>query len=206
MVNSADEHTRHLAANSSPTGWFEELYVQAAQGEAEVPWDVDAPHPLLAEWARDVDGTGRTALVVGCGLGRDSEFLATKGFSVTAFEISPTAVETIRRRFPDSPVDYRVADLLAPPAEWHHAFDVVLESLTVQALPISLHAEAITRVAELTGHTLVVLSGARDDDSPTPDGPPWPLTPTEVESFATDGLRAERIQRIEGRWLAEFVR
>ncbi|TWP51845.1 class I SAM-dependent methyltransferase [Lentzea tibetensis] len=205
MVNSADEHTRHLAAGASPTGWFEELYVQAAQGHAEVPWDRGSPHPLLAEWARDVDGTGRSALVVGCGLGRDSEFLAAKGFTVTAFDVSPTAVETIRRRFPDSPVDYRVADLLNPPAEWHHGFDLVVESLTVQSLPISLHAEAIAQVAGLTGDQLVVLAEARDDDSPVPDGPPWPLTPTEVEQFA-DGLRAERIQRIEGRWLAEFVR
>ncbi|GLZ33510.1 methyltransferase type 12 [Lentzea sp. NBRC 105346] len=201
-----DEHTRNLAANSSPTGWFEQLYAQAAQGNAEVPWDRPEPFALLPEWARDVDGTGRTALVVGCGYGRDSEFLARKGFAVTAFDISPTAIDTVRQRFPDSPVDYRVADLLAPPAEWHHAFDLVVESLTVQSLPIELHPEAIGQVARLVKSTLLVMGGARDDDSPIPDGPPWPLTATEVESFATDGLRAVSIRRTEDRWLAEFTR
>lgn len=206
MVDSADEHTRKLASNAGPTDWFEQLYVQAAAGEAVVPWDLTDPHFLLAPWAQDVDGTGKSALVVGCGLGRDSEFLAGKGFDVTAFDISPTAVATIKQRFPDTKVDYRVADLLDPPAEWHHGFDLVVESLTVQSMPIPLHAEAITQVARLTGKQLLVLASARDSDSPTPDGPPWPLTPEEVLSFATDGLTAQRVARMEERWLAELTR
>lgn len=206
MSSSADEHTRHLAASSGPTGWFDELYIRAAAGSAEVPWDRTTPHPDLAGWASGVDGTGQTALVVGCGLGRDSEFLAAKGFTVTAFDISPTAVATIRRRFPESPVSYEVADLLDPPAAWHRGFDLVVESLTVQSLPIDLHPEAIAQVARLTGRRLLVLAVARDEDSAIPDGPPWPLRPSEVESFATDGLRAERVDRVEGRWVAEFTR
>ncbi|MFD9738054.1 class I SAM-dependent methyltransferase [Umezawaea sp. NPDC059074] len=203
---SPDEHTRHLAANNpSPTAWFEELYAEADEGRAIVPWDRD-PMPALTAWARDKDGEGRTALVVGCGLGRDSELIATRGYRTTAFDIAPTAVATTRRRFPDSPVDYRVADLLSPPPEWHQAFDLVVESLTVQSLPIPLHPRAITAVTDLVapGGTLLVIAVARDET--VPDGPPWPLTAAEIQAFAQNGLRAVMVARAEHRWCAEFVR
>ncbi|MGH3360715.1 MAG: class I SAM-dependent methyltransferase, partial [Nocardioidaceae bacterium] len=71
--------SRRLAAESltedDPTGWFDRLYAAADQGETSVPWDRGVPHPLLVEWAQanGVAGPGR-ALVVGCGLGFDSEY------------------------------------------------------------------------------------------------------------------------------------
>lgn len=199
---SADDDTRRLAA-VNPTGWFEDLYAEADAGTASVPWDQPHPQPHLVQWASD--GTGRSALVVGCGYGRDSEFLAARGFDVTAFDISPTGIAATRARYPSSKVSYVVADLLNPPAEWHRAFDLVVENMTVQALPVDLHALATARVASLVDDTLLVLSGARDEGS-VPDGPPWPLTPTEIEAFATDGLTARSIVRDNGRWVAEFGR
>jgi SAM-dependent methyltransferase len=207
-MTDPDTHARALAAASTPTGWFDELYRQARAGEAIVPWDSGTPHALLAEWARDRDGSGLRALVVGCGLGRDSEFLASRHYDTVAFDISPTAVEETKNRFPRTAVHYRTADLLDPPPEWHHAFDLVVESLTVQALPIALHAQASARVASFVapGGTLVVISGARADDSSTPDGPPWPLTRDEITGFAADGLTPHDITRAENRWRAEFRR
>ncbi|NKE56833.1 class I SAM-dependent methyltransferase [Lentzea sp. PSKA42] len=201
---SADDDTRRLQA-ANPTGWFEDLYAEADAGTASVPWDQPHPQPHLVEWASGVDGTGRRALVVGCGYGRDSEFLASLGFEVTAFDISPTAIAAVRARYPDSKVSYVVADLLTPPAEWHHAFDLVVENMTVQALPVDLHAQATERVAWLTGSTLLVLAVAREE-GPVPDGPPWPLTPSEIMAFETDGLQARKVRRDEFRWTAEFVR
>lgn len=190
---------------ANPTGWFEDLYAEAEAGKASVPWDVPNPQPHLVEWAEGVDGTGRRALVVGCGYGRDAEFLASRGFEVTAFDISPTAVAAVQRRHPRSQVTYVVADLLDPPAEWHRAFDLVVENMTVQALPVALHAEATGRVSSLTGSTLLVLAVARDE-GPEPDGPPWPLTPSEIEAFAGDGLTSRSTRRDNGRWVAEFAR
>ncbi|WP_394617477.1 class I SAM-dependent methyltransferase [Lentzea sp. JNUCC 0626] len=201
---SADDDARRLQA-ANPTGWFEELYAEADAGTASVPWDVPHPQPHLVEWATSSDGTGRRALVVGCGLGRDSEFLASRGYEVTAFDISPTAIAAVQARHPDSKVSYVVADLLNPPAEWHRGFDLVVENMTVQALPVEMHAEATAKVSWLTGSTLLVLAVARDE-GPTPDGPPWPLTPSEIEAFAADGLTAGSIKRDNGRWVAEFTR
>jgi SAM-dependent methyltransferase len=116
--------------------WFEPLYRAAERGEREIPWDRGEPNPALVDWTRGLDGSGRRALVVGSGTGDDAELVAGLGFATTAFDIAGTAIAISRRRFPGSRVDYRVADLLAPPAEWSRAFDFVVESITVQALPV----------------------------------------------------------------------
>jgi hypothetical protein len=111
-------------------------------------------------------------------------------------------------------VDYVVADLLDPPREWQQAFDFVLESITVQALPPSLHAEASARVTDFVAPdgTLLVLSAASEEGD-EPDGPPWPLTRTEIDAFATGGLEPVRIEELRDpsdsfprRWRAEFRR
>lgn len=126
-----DARTRELAAESveddDATGWFERLYGEVAHGEASVPWDRGVPHFLLTEWAsaRSLDGKGKRALVVGCGFGRDSEYVARFGFDTVAFDVSTTAVRLARERYPDSDVEYVVADLLEPPPEWRRAFDLV---------------------------------------------------------------------------------
>ena len=103
-----------------PTGWFEQLYAEAAGGQAIVPWDRGEPHPLLVEWAenRPVPLTAHRTLVVGSGLGEDAAYLSGLGWGVIAFDISPTAIAAARHRFPATPVDFRVADVLDPPQEW----------------------------------------------------------------------------------------
>ena len=176
------------------TDWFEPLYRAAERGEAEIPWARGAPNPLIEEWARGLEGTGRRALVVGSGTGDDAEMVAALGFATTAFDVAETAVAIARRRFEGSPVDYRVADLLDPPPGWAGAFDLVVESITVQALPVSLRERAIDGVCRFVapGGTLIVYSGVREEGEQV-EGPPWPLTRAEVESFARDGLEAVSI-------------
>jgi SAM-dependent methyltransferase len=198
---------------TDPTGWFEPLYAAAARGEGEVPWDGNAPAANLVAWtsARGVDGRGRRALVVGCGLGDDAEHVAGLGFATVAFDISPTAIRLARERFPDSAVEYVVADLLDAPHEWAEAFDFVVESITVQALHASVRPRAIAAIGRTVaaGGTLLVLSAAREPEEPA-DGPPWPLTRAEIESFESGELSRVRIEKIaleDGhRWRAEFRR
>lgn len=216
-----DERSRQLAAESlaadDPTGWFERLYAAAKQGDAVVPWDRGAPHHMLVDWAETTkpDGVGQTAMVVGCGLGEDAEYVAKLGFDTTAFDLSETAIELVRQGFPDSPVRYLAADLLDPPAEWTAAFDFVFESLTVQSLPVSLHEQAIAEVARMVapGGRLLVIAARRDEADGQPDGPPWPLTEAEIDAFTSDGLRPVRIEPLRDpiqpaiqRWRAEFTR
>jgi SAM-dependent methyltransferase len=210
--HAADAHARRLAAASlterDPTGWFERLYVAADQGDAVVPWDRGGPHPLVAEWAEGVRGDGGRAVVVGAGFGADAELLARLGFDTVAFDVAPTAVRSARDRAPGSAVDYRVADLLDPPADWRGAFDLVVEVFTVQALPDDVHPRAIDNVADLVapGGTLLVVSAARDERDGPVTGPPWPLTRAELDAFAAGELRPVRVERSDGRWRAEFRR
>ncbi|MEV4640178.1 class I SAM-dependent methyltransferase [Actinoplanes sp. NPDC049548] len=210
--------TTRLAAASlaagDPTGWFERLYAEAGAGTAEVPWDVPEPSRYLAAWARrgGLTGEGRRALVVGCGLGRDAEFLAGLGFAVIAFDISATAVRTARVRHPSSPVDYVVADLLDPPPSWRGGFDLVVESNNVQALPAPERARAIANVGPMVAPsgTLLVIAVAEQGER---EGPPWPLTRAEIDAFAgpVAALTPVSVEHLRdpddplvARWRAEF--
>jgi pimeloyl-ACP methyl ester carboxylesterase len=204
-------------ASGDPTGWFDRLYAAGVAGEVAMPWDRDQPNPMLVEWARarELSGEGRRALVVGCGLGADAEYLAGLGYDTDAFDIAETAIRVARERHPGSPVRYRSADLLDPPAGWRRAFDLVVEIYTVQALPDPPRAAAIASVAGLVapGGTLLVIAAARDEGEAVPDPPPWPLTPAEIEAFTADGLTAVRVERFPDptnpatrRWRAELRR
>jgi SAM-dependent methyltransferase len=214
----ADLYTRMLAMARAgePTAWFDDLYRAAGVGEAAVPWDTGTPNPLLVEWV-EREGPPRSArtIVVGAGYGRDAEYLASLGYPTTAFDISPTAVAQTQARFPQSPVTYEVADLLAPPRGWLSGFDLVVESMNVQALPEPLRAAAIRGVTGLLapGGTLVVIAFGSDgtvDDRFTVDGPPWPLVRSEIDAFAVDGtdlLSVERVYPDEDlRWRATYRR
>jgi SAM-dependent methyltransferase len=209
----ADLLAAEAIAEGRPTAWFDRLYSAARRGDVTMPWDREVANPQIVGWAADrkLSGEGRRAVVVGCGLGRDAEFVADLGFATTAFDIADSAVAVARSRYPDSPVDYQVADLLDPPAEWERAFDLVVESYTVQALPETLRDLATRAVRYLVapGGTLLVIAVIRPDGAPPPDGPPWPLTRAEIDAFAADGLVAVEIgedERAPGRWRAEFRR
>src|SRR5689334_16292188 len=130
---------------------FEAIYTGAESGAAKPPWDYGAARPQLVEWAdaRNLTGPGREALVVGCGYGSDAEFLAERGYRTTAFDFSPTAVAAALRKHPDTDVTYVVADVLDLPDAWQGAFDLVVESLTVQSMPPAQHPVATQNIAGL---------------------------------------------------------
>ena len=190
---------------------FEAMYAGAEAGGAKPPWDYGAPRPQLVEWAesQNLAGGGREALVVGCGYGADSEFIAQLGFRTTGFDFAPTAIAAARRKYPASEVNYLVADVLDLPREWQGRFDLVVESLTVQSMPPEQHTAAAQTIAALVapGGTLLVLAIAREERSEV-KGPPWPLTRAEVEVFAHGHLGLRRLERIESNtwWRAELSR
>lgn len=174
-----------------PLGWFEALYDGAGGDPAAIPWADLAPNPALVTWLNDhvEPGAGRRALKIGCGLGDDAEALARRGLAVTAFDVSATAIAWCRRRFPGSPVDYQVADLLAAPTTWRGRFDLVVESYTLQVLPPELRARAIAAVAGFVapGGELVVICRGRDPEDDR-GAMPWPLTRGELDGFVAAGL------------------
>jgi len=170
---------------------FEALYASVGGDLEQVPWARLGPHPKLVSWLDDRKiPTGARALVIACGLGDDAEELSRRGCAVTAFDLSPTAIEWCRRRFPDSSVDYQVADLLALPDEWTHAFDIVVEINTIQSLPLThrrVTVEAIATTVAPDGALFVRCYG-RTEDEPV-DQRPWPVSRAELAVFEAAGLR-----------------
>lgn len=190
-------YARQLAAESiargDATGWFETLYAAADQGTTAVPWADFAPYPRLVSALSSLPGGGR-ALVVGCGLGDDAEYVASLGFATVAFDVSPTAIAAARQRFPCSTVEYVTADLLSPPRTWAGAFDLVVEAFTLQVFTGAARRTAFARLARLVapGGRLLAFARARDEHE-DPGEMPWPLTRAEIESFHDYGLAEQSI-------------
>jgi len=176
-------------ARGRPVDWFETLYREAAEGTAVVPWADLVPNPHLVEWLDAQAAHAGSALDVGSGVGDNAEELSRRGYEVTAFDVSSTAVEQAKARFPQSSVAYRVADLLDPPAEWERRFDLVAETYTLQVLPPDARALAVQSLRKLVapGGRLLVIARGREEDEPE-GAMPWPLTLREVRDIGDDTL------------------
>ncbi|MEM6283973.1 MAG: class I SAM-dependent methyltransferase [Chloroflexota bacterium] len=174
--------------NDDPTGWFEELYALADGDPDNVPWARLQPNINLTEWQQreQRDGTGKTALVVGCGLGDDAEYIAGMGYTVTAFDISESAIDWCKRRWTDTTVTYIQADLFDIP--FTQQFDFVYESYTVQALPPPLHERALLQVAATVGGELLLVCRGRDESEPQGSTPPWALSTGQLATLEQNGL------------------
>lgn len=178
------------AGQGDPNGWFEEFYARAEGNIQKIYWaDLEA-NPLLLTWMENNKLTsGANAIVIGCGLGDDAEALSRYGFRVTAFDISPSAIEMCRQRYPDTTVEYRVADLFALPADWIHGFDLVYECNTIQILKGSSRSEAVTAISDLVAPGGVVLVSCRSRNAGEGLNEfPVALDKGEIDGFQRTGL------------------
>ena len=136
--------------------------------------------------------------------------------TTVAFDISETAIRVAQGRHSASTVDYVVADLLNLPLRWERAFDLVIEIITVQALPNPPRHKAIANISRLVGvhGTLLVVAAAPGDDLTSAKLlPPWPLDEAEIKAFASDDLTVKSVETVllpaspsSRRWRAEFHR
>ena len=178
--------------------WFDNIYIKAKGDSNQVPWANMTANAYLKDWLNQNPQIEKnsTALVIGCGLGDDAEILAQKGFDVTAFDISPTAIDWCKQRFPDSTVNYVVADVFDAnlTKEWQRNFNFVFEARTIQSLPLQVREQVMAAIAQLVAEegTLLVVTVTRDTPE-EPNGPPYPLSLEEVDYFLKLGL--EEIQR-----------
>jgi len=105
---------------------------EAEKGDWEKRYSGDGGEPrrgpstLLTEWL--VDRPPGRALDLACGTGRNSLFLAEKGYEVTAIDISPRAIELAEAiaREKGLKVDWIVADLDDYPIEG--SYDLIVSS------------------------------------------------------------------------------
>jgi SAM-dependent methyltransferase len=172
---------------------FEEIYARAGPDLGAVPWASLAPMPALVDWL-DRQPLPRErepakALIVACGLGDDAEEVSRRGYQVTAFDLVPAAIAHCHERFPDSAVDYQVADVFQLPVNWQRRFGLVVEIRTLQSLPLDERAEAAASIAATVapGGRVFVHGLFRDDGEPA-GSRPWPLSPGDLAAFTRAGL------------------
>lgn len=203
-IEKARERVREIASEhyrrGDVLGWFEALYAEADGDNSVIPWADLEPNRFFRSWAESVDlkGDGRTALVVGCGLGDDAKYLHDRGFKVAAFDISPTAIEWAKRLYGELDIKFEVRDLFDTPKTWRFTqsgeahtggFDFVLEIYTIQPLPIEMRDQVVDSIADLVAEngTLVVVTRGREDEE-EPDELPWPMSRRELARFEQSGL------------------
>ena len=211
-------HVREIqaefAARGDTMGWFDALYQEAAGDNGVIPWADLEPNAYFRKWAdaNGLSGEGRKALVVGCGLGDDARYLHDLGFKVTAFDISPTAIEWARRLHTDTDIVFETC-LFQPFRGWVGGFDFVLEIYTIQPLPLEMRPQVVDAISGFVkeGGRIVVVTRGREDDV-EPDEMPWPMSRRDLSRFEDNGLTRTDFVIMPGeegeppRFVVEYVR
>lgn len=179
--------------------FFENVYKNADKDDlVSIPWaNMVANGHLVAYLNVKDDMTYGRALVIGCGLGDDAEALAKMGYEVDAIDISQTAINIAKERFPTAGINFHVEDIFTLPASMFGAYDFVFESRTIQSLDPKYRDELIRIISDLvvSGGELLVHTNIQDDND-NYGGPPWPLYKKELLDFEKHGLKVEH-QNIE---------
>jgi SAM-dependent methyltransferase len=173
----------HDAAPAFGKDFWDERYRSAQR-----VWSGD-PNPQLV--AEVVDRPPGRALDVGCGEGADAIWLAQRGWSVVATDISSVALERAAQHADDTDqgaaarIQWRQADLLASPPE-PDAFDLV--SAQFMQLPPEPRTRLFTALAASVraGGTLLVVGHHPSDLATGVPRPPLPevfYTPDQIAAL-----------------------
>ena len=172
--------------------FFDNVYKNADKDNLEsIPWATLSANEHLIEYLdRNKSLKSKKALVIGCGLGDDAEVLSEAGYAVDAIDISQTAINMAKERFPEFDIDFRVEDIFNLPEFMNGHYDLVFESRTIQSLDPKFRDELVKIIADLVKEDGELLLHTNiQDDSETYGGPPWPLYRRELNTFQDHGLK-----------------
>lgn len=140
----------------------------------QTPWDSGKPSEELQRILAEREVQPCRALELGCGTGTNAIFLAQRGFTVTALDVSPLAIDKARQKAQTAgvSVDFRVADALALP-DLGPAFPFVFDRGVYHHLrTVNLVAflATLSRVTKAGGLYLTLAGNANDKNAG--QGPP----------------------------------
>jgi len=129
-------------------------------------WDKPSPEifPIIERWQ---EKKYSSVLDLGCGTGRHSVFLATLGFSVSAFDLAEDGIDKLRSKVHDSDlnISIQVGDMLNLPYE-PESFDCILSMFTVQHTDmkgLKIILKNIYTALKPTGEAFITLTSKKSD-------------------------------------------
>ncbi|MEM8766554.1 MAG: SAM-dependent methyltransferase TehB [Pseudomonadota bacterium] len=142
----------------------------------EKKYGLSAPHSAVVEAAKYI--AGGDALDLGCGPGRNSLFLASRGFRVSALDHAETALKKLREIIATEDqiqeIEPRLYDISAASIEGN--FDLILSTVVLQFLPAVVVPAVVGNMQAHTrpGGINVIVAPMSTQAAPCPID--WPFT------------------------------
>jgi SAM-dependent methyltransferase len=199
---------------------FEQLYQGNLGVGPNMPWDIGAPQPLLVELA-DAGEIGDDVLDVGCGLGDNAIFLASRGHRVTGVDGAPTAIRQAQERATAHGVDVEFATADATRLDgFENRFDTIVDSALYHCLNEQARKEYLAALTSATKPGarlhLICFSDELPESFPTPYmfseadlrhtiGTSWTITRLRPALYASATTAADLLAALESVELAQPV-
>jgi len=115
-----------------------------------VIWTMPKPHTELVELVGKSKIKSCKVLEIGCGEGRDAIYLASKGFNVTAIDISEKAIQYAKENAKKAGVKVKFEALdFNKLSELKERFDFVLEWAIIHFIPYEKRKKYVEEIANL---------------------------------------------------------
>jgi SAM-dependent methyltransferase len=141
------------------------------RGNAPPPWDTGHPSNELRRRLTQMSIAPCRALELGCGTGTNAIWLAQQGFDVTAFDISPTAIDRAKAKVEQTKVqvEFLIADVYALPdlEPFPFFFDRGCYHV-VRRVNTTGYLDALQKITAAGASGLVLTGNAKEPHSPGP--------------------------------------
>jgi SAM-dependent methyltransferase len=178
--------------------------------KGDTPWETGLPSSELQRVVREVSIEPCRALELGCGTGSNAVWLAQQGFEVTAFDLSPVAIERARQSASEAGVQVRflVADVFQPPRELAEPFDFFFDRgcyHVVRREDVGGYVETLRKLTHPATLGLVLAGNAREPHDPGPPVVSEEQIRAELGSLFTilqlREFRFDQVERVGARFL-----